>query len=230
MPKAAPARRARPAAAAKASANSNRGARGASPRDSSPGRRPARPVVVGAALVVALGLTTGLLSWLSPTPLMPDVAGRLMAAGPSTPAGTGGTSRIDFGPIFRTRVALRPGRWRALHVRHSGTDAGDARALAELARERGVSGPPDHFVICNGRGGGDGEIQFTPRWDAQQPPAGAPADCVSVCLIGDFDRARPTEAQLRSLRELITVLEREAGIPGQAVRVTTAGRYFPPGP
>jgi len=68
-------------------------------------------------------------------------------------------------------------------------------------------------VIGNGHGCPDGEIQIGPRWESQQSPA-APAgvqdidpDCISICLIGNLDRAGPTAMQLQTLAQLVAALQ-----------------------
>ena len=182
-----------------------------------------RPLVVAAALAAALGLTAGLLAWASPSPLAPDAVGRLLATSDS-PTPSGGV----FEPVFETARPVVAGRWRKIYVHQSGTAGGDAATLADAAAVWGVSGPADHFVIGNGQGAGDGEVQFTPRWDEQRPAAppaagaGVDAACVSVCLVGDFDRGRPSEAQLARLRGLLSALCRRLDIPPANVRISRA--------
>ena len=146
----------------------------------------------------------------------------------------------EFDAAFQTRVPIRPGRWQYVYVHQSKTPGGDAATLADAAAAWGVSGPADHFVIGNGSGCGDGEVQFTPRWDEQRPAAppvaGASvrADCVSVCVVGDFDRLPPTAAQVRRLRGLLASLRGRLGVgEGQVVVLRDAptaaglGRDFP---
>ena len=177
-----------------------------------------RPVVVGVSLLAALGLTAGLLRWASPSPLAPDAVGRLFATSDAT-AGD------FFAAVFDTAVAVKSGRWRTIYVHQSKTGGGDAATLADAAADRGVTGPADHFVIGNGLGAGDGEVQFTPRWDEQRSAAAPTADtsidaaCVSICLVGDLDRARPTEAQLRRLDGLIAALCRRLNLSPRDVRL-----------
>src|SRR5437016_939088 len=81
---------------------------------------------------------------------------------------------------------LVPSRWRYLYIHHSQTPAGNAITLGQA-----TGGLGDHFVIGNGDGLMDGEIQVGQRWNQQQvalPPLGAnkidPA-CISIGLVGD---------------------------------------------
>src|SRR3954471_13501629 len=82
-------------------------------------------------------------------------------------------------------------------------------------------GAGDHFVIGNGDGCLDGEIQLGQRWNKQLaavPPAGAqmsePDSIVSICLVGDFDRSVPTPTQLQRLSQLVTSLQGRLHIRG----------------
>jgi len=61
--------------------------------------------------------------------------------------------------IFNTQVAPLPHRWQTIYIHHSRTSRGDAASLAG----GGAEGSGDHFVIGNGDGAMDGELQFTGR-------------------------------------------------------------------
>ncbi len=202
MPKVAS--RAMPRSTAKRVTRSTRAKRPAS-RGGKGQRSPAaglpRGVIVGGALLAALGVTCILLAILSPSPLTPDVTARLFV------------TSTGVEPLESVVAPAAPGRWDTIYIHHSKTPGGDTSTLADLARARGIVGPPDHFVIGNGDGMGDGEVQVTSRW-SEQSPAASPAPgariepgCISICLIGDFDRMRPTEAQRASLARLLGVLE-----------------------
>jgi hypothetical protein len=178
-------------------------------------------------LVGLLTLTSALLLALAPAPLMPDAASSLFA--------------IDAPPtldvIFNTKVQSPPNRWKYIYVRHSRTASGNALTLGHAAAPGGLG---DHFVIGNGDGAIDGEIQIAQRWNQQQPatpPAGAQKidpSCISICLVGDFDRTVPTPTQLRRLSQLVQTLQGKYGIKSDSVLLIElpnspagAGRYFP---
>jgi hypothetical protein len=109
--------------------------------------------------------------------------------------------------------AVAPATWRYIYIHHSASPSGDARSLAT------ADGPADHFIIGNGTGMADGEIQPSQRWRLQSPaaaPRGLPAldrECISICLIGDYDSRPPTRAQLRQLALLVQKLQSEHSIP-----------------
>jgi N-acetyl-anhydromuramyl-L-alanine amidase AmpD len=137
--------------------------------------------------------------------------------------------------IFQTDSPVRTARWQYIYVHHSRTTSGNAMTLA-----RTPEGMGDHFVIGNGDGCMDGEIQIGQRWNKQlsaAPPQGASEinkDCISICLVGDFDRSVPTPTQLRRLQQLTTALQSRLRISGKNVLLidqtnaaAASGRYFP---
>lgn len=159
------------------------------------------------------------------TPLTPDAASSLMAM----------DSRSALGVIFRTQTPCRPTRWTSIYIHHSRTAAARSGAPAQ-----GAVGFGDHFVITNGEGNVDGEIQLTQRWNLQQSADPAPglasvdASCISICVIGDFDTTAPTPTQLRRLEHLTQVLQEHFRIPAGQVWLFDApgsaagvGRFFP---
>lgn len=184
-----------------------------------------RSFIVLASLVGVLTLTSVLLRAMQGTPLTPDAASSLMAS----------NSRAALGVIFNTETPPRASRWKTIYIHHSHTERGAAQTLA-----RGDQGCGDHFVIGNGEGAVDGEIQVTARWNQQRPadPAAGSVnidgDCVSICLVGDFDRTAPTPTQLKQLEHLVQTLQEHFHIPASQVWVfdcagsaAGAGRYFP---
>ena len=95
-------------------------------------------------------------------------------------------------------------------------------------------------MIGNGDGCGDGEVQVAQRWNHQKNPGrveglrSIDASCISICLIGDFARTRPTPTQMLRLTQLVGALQTRCGIPAANVRFldgdrSTAGvgRHFP---
>lgn len=190
-------------------------------------KRGQRKFIVFTSLVGMLTLTSALLLALAPAPLTPDASSSLYAV----------ESPRALDAIFDTKLPSKRGQWKYIYVRHSRTAAGDAVSLAEA---NGGGGLGDHFVIGNGDGAADGEIQLGYRWDQQlpaAPPLGAseidPA-CVSICLIGDFDTTVPTPVQLRRATQLVAALQGRLGIPAdrvilidQPASAAGIGRYFP---
>lgn len=175
-------------------------------------------------MIGCLGLTSALLMVLAPAPLKPDSSSTLFAADQSN----------GLEVIFDTRVPARSGAWRYIYIHQSATTEGNALMLAS------PKGLHDHFVIGNGQGAIDGEIQIGQLWNHQQsalPPAGARAidpGAISIVLVGDFEHASPTSMQMRRLTQLISALQARFRIPAESVTwvgpaggAAGLGRYFP---
>ncbi len=184
-----------------------------------------RKIVVLTSLMAMLSLASALLLFLAPPPLSAE--------------GFSSLSASDHGPfldeIFKTSIPARAQRWNYIFIHHSGTSGGDAQSLI-----RPTTGLCDHFVIGNGDGCQDGQIEMGPRWNKQQAAAPSPGvdsiqpDCISICLIGDFDHAMPTPTQIRRLSQLVTTLQTQFRISADKIIMlndtaspSSVGRYFP---
>jgi hypothetical protein len=184
-----------------------------------------RKFIVFSTLLGVLSLTSALLMALAPAPLVPDAATSLFAV----------DEPRSLDVIFQTRSPLQSNRWKFIYIHHTRTPAGNALSLAQA-----TDGMGDHFLIGNGDGLMDGEIQIGQRWNQQQaalPPAGtnkvAPS-WISIGLVGDFDKTVPTPTQLRRLAQLVGALQGELHLPAANVIVLDSprapaglGRYFP---
>lgn len=183
-----------------------------------------RQVVVFVTLVSVLTLTSALLLAIAPDPLRPDSSSLLFAI--DTPE--------SMRAIFQTQVPAKGGRWKYIYIHHSRTATGTA-----VPGQADSIGSGDHFVIGNGFGAADGQVQVCPRWDQQvsaSPPAAGEIDpaCISICLVGDFDRNVPTPGQLNRLTALVSALQTRLDIRGQDIVLLTQsaskagmGQYFP---
>ncbi len=107
-------------------------------------------------------------------------------------------------------------KWRYITVHHSGTLSGNAACFDNMHRARKMGGLFYHFVIGNGTDSGDGEVEVGWRW-RQQKPVNRPFD-IQICLVGDFNRQQITEAQFKSLVELINILSRQYNISLDNIR------------
>jgi hypothetical protein len=118
-----------------------------------------------------------------------------------------------------------PGRieknWTAIVIHHSDTTRGNAAIFDKEHREvRGWDGVGYDFVIGNGAGSGDGQVEVTFRWTQQRvgahcktPNNWANEEAVGICLVGDFNSTLPTNAQISSLRKLVEFLQKRYTIP-----------------
>jgi hypothetical protein len=175
------------------------------PRREKPSRR---TVVVLAGLLGSMSLTSMLLLVLAKGPLPADPRSVVLLQAVD--------SQLSDQQIFQTARPLEAGRWRYIYIHHSATRRGNALSLGPQRREMG-----DHFLIGNGDGCPDGEIQVGRRWVQQLrgEPDGAELadDCISICLVGDFDHAAPTSAQLLQLQNLVQILRQRLLIPHDRV-------------
>ena len=185
-----------------------------------------RKFVVFVSLVGLLSMTSVLLLALAPDPLAPGSAASLFALDERG-------SSMDA--VFDTGVPVVKGRWKSIFIHHSRTGSGNADTLASR-----VGGLPDHFVIGNGAGCVDGGVQIGHRWSSQLPAGEVPGtrsingDCVSVCVVGDFDRTAPTPTQQLRLTQLVHTLQSRLGVAANQVYLhqgtgtaADAGAMFP---
>ena len=186
-----------------------------------------RKVVVLTSLVAVLTLTSALLLVLAPQPLSGESYNSLWAT----------EDNQDYlQEVFHTTVPTRADAdgWKFIYIHHSATASGNAMTLGQTP-----DGLGDHFVIGNGDGCADGEIQMSRRWMQQLAP-GSPRGvninprCISICLIGDFDNLPPTPAQVHRLAQLVSTLQNRLRIDGKSVwfldqtgSPAGIGRYFP---
>jgi hypothetical protein len=167
-----------------------------------------RRAVVFTCLLGVLGATTILLKKMAPVPMRPDAADTLFAYG----------GNDSLNAIFQMQATVEPDHWKYVYIHHSKTTGGSALSLG-----RGPDGVGDHFVIGNGEGLADGELQISQRWNHQQqavaPSSGVKvdADCISICVVGDFDRKVPTPMQLGRLGQLVQALQLHCRIPASHV-------------
>ena len=123
---------------------------------------------------------------------------------------------------MRSRACQSPNRWDSIEIFFSGTKSGN---VTQCAATRGLADPADlncHFVLCNGAGGGDGEIQATEKWQNQwsiQPTRTWQGSerTIRICLVGDRRSALPTDYQLKRLEILLEALCRKFRIPADSV-------------
>lgn len=115
--------------------------------------------------------------------------------------------------------------WRYIIVHHSATATGSADEFDKMHRARGWDELGYHFVIGNGHGSGDGQVEVGPRWRSQKWGAhtgGTPDNeynnfGIGICLVGDFTAHLPSPAQLDSLRRLTACLADRYHIPARQI-------------
>lgn len=116
------------------------------------------------------------------------------------------------------RAPVRKGRWKYIVVHNSGTREGNARVF-DIYHKRVrhmQNGLAYHFVIGDGHGSGDGQIEVGSRWTRQINGGHVASDylndiALGICLVGDFNRDTPTRAQIGALEELVSYLRNRVG-------------------
>lgn len=122
---------------------------------------------------------------------------------------------------LRPQAAMRP--WRYIVIHHSDTATGSGASFDKYHREHnGWKELGYHFVIGNGTGSADGQIEVGGRWTRQMIGAHAGVakfneQGIGICLVGDFDHNRPTAAQMQSLAWLCAELMQSCRISSQNI-------------
>jgi hypothetical protein len=119
-----------------------------------------------------------------------------------------------------SKACQAPNRWTSIEIFFSGTKSGG------LKQTTGALDASSHFVVCNGDGSGDGEIQATDLWQKQwsiRPGRTWQGSdkTIRICLIGDGVRTLPTDYQLKRLETLLEALCRKFRIPAESVYLPT---------
>jgi len=102
-------------------------------------------------------------------------------------------------------------RWKRVVLHGSGSSNGSVHLIERYqTRIRGLGdGQGYDFVIGNGSGAKDGSVRAASSWSSRK--AGDDDLAINVCLVGDFQSAIPTHAQLEALDELIDYLSVKLG-------------------
>ncbi|MBS0188381.1 MAG: N-acetylmuramoyl-L-alanine amidase [Planctomycetes bacterium] len=162
--------------------------------------------------------------------------------GVSLPALMAPATSTNVEVVFNTKSPLERSKWQAIVIHHTGSPYATPQSLETDARAAGLVGMGYHFVIGNGNGLDDGELHVGSRWLRQQAGAHATGpksdwynrSAIGICLVGNGDRGRFTEAQMTRLAQLVDALCRELNIPrdrvvlqDDLVRGSGPGRFFP---
>ena len=116
-----------------------------------------------------------------------------------------------------SQAAQAPNRWNCIEIYYSDTKAGNIEQLASL---NGLARPEDincHFVICNGLGGNNGQIQSTEKWQRQWSIIPGKTwygtgQTIRICIIADGKSSSPTDFQTKRAEALTEALRRKFNI------------------
>ena len=137
--------------------------------------------------------------------------------------------------------------WKAIVIHHSATDVGSVESIDNYHRNHnGWDGIGYDFIIGNGSGCCNGEVESTFRWTQQRTGAHCKTDssnwanekAIGICLIGNFNKTRPSNSQLSSLLKLSRFLSERYDIPasriyghsttpGHSTKTDCPGKKFP---
>lgn len=119
-------------------------------------------------------------------------------------------------------------RWQGIIVHHSATRSGSAAMIDQMHKQKGWDGMGYDFVINNGRGAPNGQVEVGWRWVDQREGAHCRVDqnddnywnehTIGICLVGNFENERPTAAQYDSLARLVRFLMARYHIPWSRVK------------
>lgn len=150
-------------------------------------------------------------------------------------------SRSSRGPWTVSNLS---NRWKYIIIHHSATHNGGARRFDQAHRNNGWDELGYHFVIGNGTDTADGKIEVGSRWYEQKHGAHCRVSQtdsneynkhgIGICLVGNFENARPSAAQMESLIYLTNGLLAQSYLPPSVVHyhrdfdsTKCPGRCFP---
>jgi N-acetyl-anhydromuramyl-L-alanine amidase AmpD len=145
--------------------------------------------------------------------------------------------------LFYPSKADRP--WKYIVLHHSASAAGSYDQIdGEHRKILGYDGCGYHFVIGNGTGSGDGQIEVAQRWNNQKQGV----HCrnarthdvdeygIGICLVGDLDQQPPTPRQVAATQALVAYLSQRYHLSPDRVSThadlaatptVCPGKYFP---
>lgn len=123
------------------------------------------------------------------------------------------------------KARVTPSRWKHVVIHHSGVSKGTVQSMDRYHREerRMENGLAYHFVIGNGNGMRDGEIAVGRRWREQLNGGHLASEAqnrisIGICLVGDFEKGKPTARQMQSLTLLTEALLKRCQLSASAVK------------
>lgn len=178
-----------------------------------------------------------------------QVGAVLKIPAPAKPAAAGEKSTNPKHPLppelkrVLDAMPVTKGKWKKIVIHHSASKKGSLQSMDMYHRQKRKmeNGLAYHFVIGNGQGMRDGKIEIGNRWKRQIKGGHLASDtmnqvAIGICLVGNFEVAKPTQAQMQSLYALAGYLSRRCGISKLNVQThrqinikptACPGKYFP---
>jgi hypothetical protein len=101
--------------------------------------------------------------------------------------------------------------WSGIEVYYSHTSQGDIKQMFSQGRTG------FHFLVCNGKGAEDGQIDYTASWSGQKYVA-ASDGIIRICVIADRSSNPTTGSQLKRTSALVDSLSRSFNIAAEKIR------------
>jgi hypothetical protein len=139
--------------------------------------------------------------------------------GPSAAAAYSLSSYLRLDPVeevVTNSVKVAPAKWQRVEITYSQTDGGNANELPLLMGLVGDQKAEYHFVICNGNGGENGQIQATDYWKLQRT-CGNRSGIIRVCVISD-GQTEVTDSQMQRTNTLAESLSRTFEVAPKKIR------------
>ena len=131
--------------------------------------------------------------------------------------------------------------WTHIEIQYSNTESGNIEQLAAQDNLESPNHLPYHFIICNGKGGHDGLIQPTEKWQRQSPILVQPSrdwlflagprqksgpyssgtilkPTIYICVIANSETSLPTNFQVKRAEELAGELCRKFNIGPEYIK------------
>lgn len=119
-------------------------------------------------------------------------------------------------------TAVRKWDWIVIH--HSATPVGGAVRFGKEHKAKGWDELGYHFVVGNGTDTANGQVEVGTRWPKQKQGAHCRTPDndfnergIGICLVGNFDTGRPSDAQLKAVAKLVAYLQKTYKIPASHV-------------
>jgi hypothetical protein len=121
-----------------------------------------------------------------------------------------------------TIQAPRSPAFKSIVIHHSATHGGSAAAFERNHRAR-LGGLAYHFIIGNGSGAADGQVEVGYRWRDQIPGPHTKnqdvnLESIAICVVGDLEAGAPSKKQMAALLDLLEKLCREGRISAERIR------------
>lgn len=120
--------------------------------------------------------------------------------------------------LWRPKAKARD--WKYIVIHHTASEKGSVESIHEEhlqkkdANGNAWLGIGYHFLIGNGNGMPDGEVESTFRWKQQLQGAHAGSSDpvynqqgIGICLVGNFEKHAPSTRQLTALKKLVRTLK-----------------------